>query len=196
MKISVIGTGYVGLVVGTCFAESGNDVICVDIDEQKIKMLKRGESPIYEPGLTDFLKKNIAEKRLSFTTDLESAVKKTEDIFLALPTPQSEDGSATREFVYVDDAARAVVLAAEKYDGGDPVNIGAGFEISIKDLAHKIAGLTGFAGTIVWDTTKPNGQPRRMLDTRRATERFGFVASTNFDEGLRKAIEWYRENRP
>lgn len=99
MKLSVIGTGYVGLVVGTCFAESGNDVICVDIDEQKIKTLKKGESPIYEPGLTDFLKKNIAEKRLTFTTDLESTVKKTDVIFLALPTPQSEDGSADLQHV-------------------------------------------------------------------------------------------------
>jgi UDPglucose 6-dehydrogenase len=99
MKLSVIGTGYVGLVVGTCFAESGNDVICVDIDEQKIKMLKRGESPIYEPGLTDFLRKNLGEKRLSFTTDLEMAVKKSDVIFLALPTPQSEDGSADLQHV-------------------------------------------------------------------------------------------------
>ncbi len=99
MKLSVIGTGYVGLVVGTCFAESGNDVICVDVDEQKLKTLRKGESPIYEPGLTEFLKKNIAEKRLTFTSDLESAVKKTEVIFLALPTPQAEDGSADLQHV-------------------------------------------------------------------------------------------------
>ena len=99
MKISVIGTGYVGLVVGTCFAESGNDVICVDVDEQKLKTLRKGESPIYEPGLTEFLKKNIAEKRLTFTSDLESVVKKTEVIFLALPTPQAEDGSADLQHV-------------------------------------------------------------------------------------------------
>ncbi len=99
MKISVIGTGYVGLVVGTCFAESGNDVICVDVDEQKLKVLKKGESPIFEPGLTDLLKKNLEEKRLVFTNDLESAVKKTDVIFLALPTPQSEDGSADLQHV-------------------------------------------------------------------------------------------------
>lgn len=99
MKISVIGTGYVGLVVGTCFAESGNDVICVDVDEQKLKTLRKGESPIYEPGLTDLLKKNIAEKRLTFTSDLESATKKSEVIFLALPTPQAEDGSADLQHV-------------------------------------------------------------------------------------------------
>jgi len=94
LKISVIGTGYVGLVVGTCFAETGNDVICVDNDERKLKMLRKGESPIFEPGLSDLLKKNLAEERLSFTDDLSVAVRKTDIIFLALPTPQSEDGSA------------------------------------------------------------------------------------------------------
>ncbi|MGA9117086.1 MAG: UDP-glucose/GDP-mannose dehydrogenase family protein [Bacteroidota bacterium] len=99
MKISVIGTGYVGLVVGTCFAESGNDVICVDIDERKLAMLRRGESPIYEPGLSDLLKKNIEEERLSFTSDLPAAVTRSLIIFLALPTPQSEDGSADLQHV-------------------------------------------------------------------------------------------------
>jgi len=94
LKVSVIGTGYVGLVVGTCFAESGNDVICVDVDPRKLKMLRRGESPIYEPGLSELLRKNLGEKRLTFTSDLSLAVRKTEIIFLALPTPQSEDGSA------------------------------------------------------------------------------------------------------
>jgi UDPglucose 6-dehydrogenase len=99
VKVSVIGTGYVGLVVGTCFAESGNDVICVDIDERKLAILRRGESPIYEPGLTDLLKKNLHEQRLSFTSDLKLAVEKSEVIFLALPTPQSEDGSADLQHV-------------------------------------------------------------------------------------------------
>jgi UDPglucose 6-dehydrogenase len=99
VKISVIGTGYVGLVVGTCFAESGNDVICVDKDERKLKMLKKGESPIFEPGLSDLLKKNIADKRISFTDDLAKAVTATDIIFLALPTPQSEDGSADLQHV-------------------------------------------------------------------------------------------------
>lgn len=99
MKISVIGTGYVGLVVGTCFAESGNDVICVDNDERKLKMLRKGESPIFEPGLSDLLTKNIDEKRLEFTDDLSTAVRKTDIIFLALPTPQSEDGSADLKHV-------------------------------------------------------------------------------------------------
>ncbi len=99
MKLSVIGAGYVGLVAATCFAESGNDVICVDIDEKKIRMLRKGECPIYEPGLTDYLAKNIAEKRLTFTTDLNHAVEQSDVVFLALPTPQSEDGSADLQHV-------------------------------------------------------------------------------------------------
>ncbi|MBI1804485.1 MAG: UDP-glucose/GDP-mannose dehydrogenase family protein [Ignavibacteriae bacterium] len=94
MRISVIGTGYVGLVVGTCFAETGNDVICVDIDEKKIRMLQKGKSPSYEPGLEELLKKNIREKRLRFATDIKHAIDKSEVIFLALPTPANEDGSA------------------------------------------------------------------------------------------------------
>ena len=105
------------------------------------------------------------------------------------------DGSPTREFIYVTDAARGIALATERYNESQPVNIGSGFEISIKDLAEKIARLTGFSGDLVWDTTKPNGQPRRALDTSRAKEKFGFEAQTDFDEGLRRTIEWYRANR-
>ena len=104
-------------------------------------------------------------------------------------------GKATREFFYVEDAAEAIALAAEKYDGIEPVNLGAGFEISIKDLVELIAKLTGFTGKIVWDSSKPDGQPRRCLDTSRAKEYFGFQAHTNFEEGLKKTIEWYKENR-
>ncbi|MBI1807635.1 MAG: UDP-glucose/GDP-mannose dehydrogenase family protein [Ignavibacteria bacterium] len=99
MKISVIGTGYVGLVVGTCFAETGNDVICVDIDEKKILTLRKGKSPIYEPGLEELLKKNIHEKRLTFTTDIKHAIEEAEVIFLALPTPPSENGAADLKHV-------------------------------------------------------------------------------------------------
>ncbi|MBA4312683.1 MAG: UDP-glucose 6-dehydrogenase [Chlorobiaceae bacterium] len=99
MKISVIGTGYVGLVVGTCFAETGNDVICADIDERKIKMLKKAKSPIYEPGLEELIKKNIIEKRISFTTNITQTIRSTEVIFLALPTPPMEDGSADLQHV-------------------------------------------------------------------------------------------------
>ncbi len=100
-------------------------------------------------------------------------------------------GSASREFIYVDDAAEAIALATERYDGDDPVNIGAGFEITIKELATLIQELTGFQGELRWDTSKPDGQPRRMLDTSRATERFGFTAKTSFREGLQKTIAWY-----
>ena len=102
------------------------------------------------------------------------------------------DGSATREFLYVEDAAEAIVLAAERYNSSDPVNIGSGNEISIKDLVGKVAAAVGFTGRIVWDATKPNGQPRRRLDTQRAAERFGFRATTGFDEGLQRTVEWYR----
>jgi GDP-L-fucose synthase len=105
------------------------------------------------------------------------------------------DGSATREFLYVEDCAEAIVLASERYDGCDPVNIGAGFEISIRDLVTVIAELTGFDGTIAWDTSQPNGQPRRCLDTTRAAELFGFRARTDFRAGLSSTIEWYRANR-
>ncbi len=101
------------------------------------------------------------------------------------------DGSATREFFFVEDAARAIVLATEKYDGSEPVNIGAGFEISIKELVEKLVQLMDFQGIVVWDKTKPNGQPRRMLDVHRAQEEFGFKAGISFDEGLKKTIEWY-----
>lgn len=105
------------------------------------------------------------------------------------------DGSPTREFIYVEDAARGIVLASELYNGGDPVNIGSGQEISIKDLADKIARMTGYEGRLVWDTTKPNGQPRRALDTSRAEAYFGFKASMDFEEGLRRTIEWYQGAR-
>jgi len=103
-------------------------------------------------------------------------------------------GKATREFLYVEDCAEGIVLAAEGYDDSEPVNLGAGFEISIKDLVAKISELTGFRGKVVWDTTKPDGQPRRMLDTSRAAKYFGFKAKTNFNEGLKRTIKWYQQN--
>ena len=101
-------------------------------------------------------------------------------------------GRATREFLYVDDCADAIVLAAERYDGAEPVNLGAGFEISIKDLAELIVKLAGFKGRLRWDATKPDGQPRRCLDTSRAAREFGFKAKTSFEDGLKRTIEWYR----
>lgn len=103
-------------------------------------------------------------------------------------------GKASREFLYVDDAAEALVLATEKYDKSDPVNLGAGFEIKIKDLAEKIKKITGYQGKIVWDKTKPDGQPRRRLDVSKAKREFGFAAKTSFEKGLRQTIEWYEEN--
>ncbi|MBI1911994.1 MAG: GDP-L-fucose synthase [Deltaproteobacteria bacterium] len=104
-------------------------------------------------------------------------------------------GRATREFLYVEDAAEGIVLATERYEKSDSVNLGAGFEISIKDLIMLIAKLTGFKGEIIWDSTKPDGQPRRCLDTTRAEAEFGFKAGTGFEEGLKKTIEWYRNAR-
>lgn len=102
-------------------------------------------------------------------------------------------GNATREFLYVEDAADGIVLATEKYNKPDPVNIGAGFEISIKNLVNLIAKLMNFEGEIKWDNTKPDGQPRRMLDVSRAEKEFGFRAKTNFEEGLKKTIQWYKK---
>jgi len=101
------------------------------------------------------------------------------------------DGSPTREFLYVEDAAEGIVLATEGYDKADPVNLGSGMEISIRDLATTISKMTGFKGNIVWDTNQPNGQPRRRLDVTRAEEEFGFRATTSFEAGLRKTIDWY-----
>jgi len=103
-------------------------------------------------------------------------------------------GKASREFIYAEDAAEGILLATEKYNEPEPVNIGFGFEITIKNLLNKIVDLTGFKGEVIWDKSQPDGQPRRCLDTTRAFEKFGFRAQTDFDEGLRRTVEWYREN--
>ena len=119
----------------------------------------------------------------------------------AVRSPQSAivevwgDGSPTREFLYVEDCAEAIVLAAERYEKPDPVNIGAGFEVSIKDLVELIARHTEFKGRITWDTTKPNGQPRRCLDISCAEREFGFRARMSFEEGLARTIAWYTDHR-
>jgi GDP-L-fucose synthase len=105
-------------------------------------------------------------------------------------------GNASREFLYVDDAAEGVVLAAARYDGIEPVNLGTGREISIANLTATIAGLMGFGGTIRWNASRPDGQPRRCLDTSRAKAMFGFTASTTLEDGLRATIAWFREHRP
>jgi GDP-L-fucose synthase len=105
------------------------------------------------------------------------------------------DGSPTREFLYVEDAAEGILLATEYYQLSDPVNLGSGQEVSIKHLAELIANITGFEGDLVWDTSKPNGQPRRALDVSRAANLFGFRAKMKFDEGLRRTVDWYRSHR-
>jgi len=104
-------------------------------------------------------------------------------------------GAPTREFFFVDDAAEGILLATEGYNGSEPVNLGSGMEISIKDLVYLIARLTEFKGQVLWDESKPDGQPRRCLDTSKAQQLFGFKAETPFEEGLRKTVEWYREER-
>ena len=104
-------------------------------------------------------------------------------------------GAASREFIYVQDAARAIAMASEKYNGPEPVNIGSGMEIRISELVTMIAGLTGYTGNVIWDTTKPDGQPRRCLDVSRAKEEFGFSAEKGFMEGLQETVVWYRKNR-
>ncbi len=105
------------------------------------------------------------------------------------------DGSPTREFLYVEDAADGIVTAAEKYNSAEPVNLGSGYEISIKDLSEMVCRMTGFQGKLVWDTTKPNGQPRRGLDVSRAKATFGWSAQVPFEEGMRRTIEWFMQNR-
>jgi len=104
-------------------------------------------------------------------------------------------GSASREFLYVGDAARAIVLATERFDGAEPVNVGAGKEVSIRELVETISRITGYQGSIRWDTTKPDGQPRRMLDTTRAKALFGFEAKMRLEDGLRETVKWWREHR-
>lgn len=104
------------------------------------------------------------------------------------------DGSPTREFIYSTDAAKGIVIATQKYDEPEPVNLGTNYEISIRDLVELICELMEFEGEIIWETDKPNGQPRRCLDTKRAREKFGFVAETDFKQGLRNTIDWYRQN--
>jgi len=120
--------------------------------------------------------------------------------FDAIKTKQKEivvwgTGKATREFLYVENCAEGILLATERYNKSEPINLGTGFEISIKNLVELIVKLTGFKGEIVWDTSKPDGQPRRCLDTTKAEKEFGFKAKTPFEEGLKKTIDWYREQK-
>jgi len=131
-----------------------------------------------------------AQRRLSPTCSEQSQEEVPDSEIIVWGT-----GKPTREFLYVEDAAEGIVLAMQKHDKSDPVNLGAGFEISLKDLVKLIVKLTGFNGKIIWDDTKPDGQPRRCLDTSRAYKEFGFKAKTKFESGLKKTIEWYKNNR-
>jgi len=134
---------------------------------------------------------------------IPALIKKCVDAKHSPPTPNLQPstvtvwgtGKPTREFLYVEDAAEGILLAVEKYNKPDPVNLGAGFEISIKDLVDLIAKLAGFGGKIIWDSSKPDGQPRRMLDITKAEKEFGFKAKIRFEEGLRKTIKWYVSNQ-
>jgi len=135
---------------------------------------------------------------------IPAIIKKCVDANNHKPITLWGTGTPTREFLYVEDAARGILMAAEKYNKSEPINLGSGFsaeggsasggEISIKDLSELIARLTGFKGEIIWDKTQPNGQPRRCLDTQKARKEFGFTAKTDFEEGLKKTIGWYRGN--
>ncbi|HQZ18942.1 MAG TPA: NAD-dependent epimerase/dehydratase family protein, partial [Vicinamibacteria bacterium] len=128
---------------------------------------------------------------------IPALIKKFEDA-IEISAPFVEvwgTGTASREFLFVEDAARGIADATEKYDGAEPVNLGAGFEISMRDLAELLQKLSGFKGELRFDPTKPDGQPRRCLDTSRAEAMFGFKARVSFEEGLKRTIEWYRNNK-
>jgi GDP-L-fucose synthase len=150
---------------------------------------------------------NLYGPRDNFDLDsshvIPALIKKCVDAMLQHPASSSQPptiivwgtGGATREFLYVEDAAEGILLAAERYNKPDPVNLGGGFEISIRDLANLIVKLTGFKGELVWDAKKPDGQPRRMLDVSKAKKEFGFRARTSFEKGLQKTIDWYFTSR-
>ena len=140
---------------------------------------------LYGPSDSGFFNENKAHVIPDLIRKLSSAINKVE---------LWGDGTPTREFLYVDDATDGIIKAMENYNDSEPVNLGAGFEISIYDLANLIAKKVGFKGRIIWNTTKPNGQPRRCLDVSRA-KKFGFAATTNFDEGLTKTIKWYQNQK-
>src|ERR1043166_5161531 len=164
MNLAVIGTGYVGLVAGTCFAESGNDVACVDIDENKIKMLKEGKVPIYEPGLEEMVRRNAEKQRLAFTTDLVSAVRDAEIIFIAVGTPQAEDGQANLSQVHATVKAIAQAMASFKIIvTKSTVPVGTADQIKqwlTKDAAHPFAVISNpefmKEGAAVEDFMKPD----------------------------------------
>jgi len=135
--------------------------------------------------------KEITKQRMQTFNNLNKPDKHKKLDKLDKPITVWGTGNASREFLYMDDTAEGIVLATEKYDKPEPVNLGAGFEIRIRDLVGLVVSLTGFTGKIIWDSTKPDGQPRRMLNTTKAEKEFGFKAKTDFKKGLSNTIEWY-----
>ena len=144
---------------------------------------------LYGPG--DNFDPNTSHVIPSMIRKCVGAVRRGDSIITLWGT-----GKATREFLHADDAATGILLASERYDASDPVNLGAGMEISIRDLAHRVAELSGFKGEILWDTSKPDGQPRRSLDVTKAEKLFGFRAKVPFEDGLRQTIEWFKTSYP
>src|ERR1041384_678057 len=156
MRIAVVGTGYVGLVAGVCFADSGHFVVCVDVDEKKIKLLREGQSPIYEPGLEELLSKNIAAERLTFATDLAAAVKQSEVVFIAVGTPQADSGDADLRAAMA--VAAQIAAAAERYTvvvNKSTVPVGTAARMQSTRLSPTRSGLTGEASSAArssWST--------------------------------------------
>ena len=157
--------------------------------ERRTLNVELGSSDL-EPGSSNLERRTLNVELPPGSSNLE---RRTLNLELIPTVEVWGTGAATREFFYVEDATEAIVLAMERYNKSEPVNIGAGFEISIRELVNLIVELTGFQGKVTWDTTKPDGQPRRMLDTTRARQEFGYKAKTEFREGLQKTIEWYRK---
>ena len=164
-----------------------DDIKANDFEEEPIEEIVFGKTDDILVGTRDNIDLQTSHVIPAIIKKFFEAKEKGEDRVVAWGT-----GKATREFFYVEDAAEGVLLATQKYNKPDPVNLGIGFEISIKDLVELIARLTEFTGEIVWDTSKPDGQPRRMLDVSKAEKEFGFRAKTSLEEGLKKTIEQYR----
>lgn len=173
-----------------------------NFDSIIIDFLRNGDNIIeYQNSKIEINKNSRAEDILAVLNHYgiassaeENVEHRTSNIEQSVAVEIWGTGKATREFFYVEDAAQAIVEATEKYNQSEPVNIGAGFEISIKDLVELIVELTGYKGKIIWNANQPDGQPRRMLDTTRAFQKFGFKAKTDFREGLKKTIDWYEKN--
>ena len=170
--------------LGKCLMEDKLEAIRKDLNKRPIENVNGNSS---ESAIIKTLSKYGISKQI---TNIKSSIFNLQSSIQIWGT-----GKPSREFIYVEDAAEGILLATEKYNKNNPVNIGAGFEITIKDLVNLIVEITGFKGRITWDTSKPDGQPRRILDTSKAEKEFGFKAKINFEEGLSKTIEWYKSVR-